>query len=50
MKLRNFIRDQFKRRLDAGGCLVIYDGEGRYRDSVLLGGRSVSTTGRTVRL
>jgi hypothetical protein len=32
MKLRDFIRDQFKRRLDAGGCLVIYDGEGRYRE------------------
>jgi hypothetical protein len=33
MKVREFIRDQFKRRLDAGGCLVIYDGEGRYRES-----------------
>jgi PglZ domain len=32
MKVREFIRDQFKRRLDAGGCLVIYDGEGRYRE------------------
>ena len=32
MKLREFIRDQFKRRLEAGGCLVIYDGEGRYRE------------------
>lgn len=33
MKIHEFIRDQFKRRLDAGGCLVIYDGEGRYRKS-----------------
>jgi hypothetical protein len=32
MKIQEFIRDQFKRRLDAGGCLVIYDGEGRYRE------------------
>ena len=32
MKLRDFIRDQFKRRLEAGGCLVIYDAEGRYRE------------------
>jgi len=32
MKLRDFIRDQFKRRLDAGGGLVIYDGDGRYRE------------------
>jgi hypothetical protein len=31
MKIQEFIRDQFKRRLDATGCLVIYDGEGRYR-------------------
>ena len=30
MKLRDFIRDQFKRRLEATGCLVIYDGDGRY--------------------
>ncbi len=29
MKLRGFIRDQFKRRLDAGGCLVIYAGDWR---------------------
>ncbi len=35
MKLWDFIRDQFKRRLDAGGCLVIYDREGRYRDCAL---------------
>ena len=32
MKIREFIRDQFRRRLDAGGCLVIYDGAGRYRE------------------
>ena len=32
MKLRDFIRDQFKRRLEVSGCLVIYDGEGCYRE------------------
>jgi hypothetical protein len=32
MNVRDFIRDQFKRRLNAGGCLVIYDGQGRYRE------------------
>jgi len=31
MRLRDFIREQFKKRLDATGCLVIYDGEGRYQ-------------------
>ena len=35
MKIQEFIRDQFKRRLDVGGCLVIYDGEGRYRECAL---------------
>ena len=43
MKIREFIRDQFKRRLDAAGCLVVYDGERRYRDCVLaLAGESCS--------
>jgi hypothetical protein len=32
MKVRDFIRDQFKKRLDAAGCLVVYDGERRYRE------------------
>lgn len=32
MKISEFIRDQFKRRLDACGCVVVYDSEGRYRD------------------
>ena len=32
MKIKEFIRDQFQKRLDASGCLVIYDGEGRYRE------------------
>ncbi len=35
MRIRDFIRDQFKKRLAAAGCLVVYDGEGRYRDCVL---------------
>lgn len=32
MKIREFIRDQFEKHLDAAGCLVIYGGEGRCRD------------------
>ena len=35
MRIRDFIRDQFKKRLDAAGCLVVYDGERRYRECVL---------------
>lgn len=35
MRIRDFIRDQFKKRLDAAGCLVVDDGERRYRDCVL---------------
>ncbi|MBM3841525.1 MAG: hypothetical protein FJ398_26995, partial [Verrucomicrobia bacterium] len=35
MRIREFIRDQFKKRLDAAGCLVVYDGERRYRECVL---------------
>jgi len=35
MRIREFIRDQFKRRLDAAGCLVVYDGERRYRECLL---------------
>ena len=35
MRIRDFIRDQFKKRLDAAASLVIYDGEGRYRESAL---------------
>jgi hypothetical protein len=35
MKIRDFIRDQFKRHMDSTGCLVVYDGEGRHRDCVL---------------
>jgi hypothetical protein len=26
MRIRDFIRDQFKKRLDAAGCLVVYAG------------------------
>jgi hypothetical protein len=32
MRLRDFNREQFKKRLDATGCLVIYDGEGHLCD------------------
>jgi PglZ domain len=32
MKIQEFIRDQFKKRLDSGGCLVVYDAEGCYRE------------------
>lgn len=32
MRLKDFIRDQFKRRLEERRCLVIYDAEGRYRE------------------
>jgi hypothetical protein len=32
MTTREFIRDLFKRRLDAAGCLVVYDRDGRYRE------------------
>ena len=35
MRVRDFIRDQFKKRLDAAGCLVVYDREGRYRECVM---------------
>ena len=35
MKIQELIRDQFKKRLEAGACLVIYDGEGRYRECAL---------------
>lgn len=35
MHIRDFIRDQFKKRLDASGCLVIYDPEARYRECAL---------------
>jgi len=32
MKIQEFIRDQFKRRLDAHCCFVIYNGERCYRE------------------
>lgn len=32
MKIQEFIRDQLKKRLDATGCLVIYDSDGGYAD------------------
>jgi PglZ domain len=35
MKIREYIQDQFKKRLEASGSLVIYDGEGRYRECAL---------------
>ena len=35
MKLRDFVRDQFQKRLNTAACLVIYDREGRYRDCAL---------------
>ena len=35
MRIRDFVRDQLKKRLDAAGCLVAYDGERRYRECML---------------
>ncbi len=35
MKIREFVQDHLRTKMESTGCLVIYDGDGRYRECAL---------------